>query len=193
MSVADPNRVLLTGENPFIRLSVDDSDDYTTNASFWRIIFSPKGGGHVLFVQSELTQNAWRIYTDNGDMTRWLQAGIQGILNAELANQDIAMIDATFSKAGDARRFWTETVWSADDEVVLSWRDLGDPMLIHTYPSDEPGERPVGVCTVFVPALSAGLSINGEEAPGRAWPREREGRPFSTCSLAFSESWTEAR
>ena len=34
--------------------------------------------------------------------------------------------------------------------------------------------------------------------PGRqehylAWAREREGRPFSTCALAFSESWTEKR
>ena len=34
---ADPNLVILTGENPFIRLSATDSDDYTTNASFWRI------------------------------------------------------------------------------------------------------------------------------------------------------------
>jgi hypothetical protein len=35
MSSADPNVVIVTGENPFIRLSVTDSDDYTTNASFW--------------------------------------------------------------------------------------------------------------------------------------------------------------
>jgi len=28
---------------------------------------------------------------------------------------------------------------------------------------------------------------------GQPWPREREGKPFSTCALAFSESWTEAR
>jgi hypothetical protein len=30
-----------SGENPFIRLSVTNSDNYTTNASFWRTIFSP--------------------------------------------------------------------------------------------------------------------------------------------------------
>jgi hypothetical protein len=28
----------------------------------------------------------------------------------------------------------------------------------------------------------------GPQAVGRPWPREREGRPFSTCALAFSES-----
>ena len=30
-------------------------------------------------------------------------------------------------------------------------------------------------------------------AKGQPWAREREGQPFSTCALAFSESWTEAR
>jgi hypothetical protein len=46
---------------------------------------------------------------------------------------------------------------------------------------------------VLVPALGARLSRNGVEAAGRPWRREREGRPFSTCALAFSESWTETR
>src|SRR6185295_18059111 len=64
MSTADPNQVILTGENPFIRLSPVDSDDYTTNASYWRIIFSPAGPGHVLYVKSELTDKRWRVYTD---------------------------------------------------------------------------------------------------------------------------------
>ena len=43
MAVADPNRVIITGENPFIRLSVKDGDPSTTDASFWRILFSPWG------------------------------------------------------------------------------------------------------------------------------------------------------
>lgn len=47
MSSADPNVVIVTGENPFVRLSATDTDDYTTNASFLRIIFSP--AGHVPF------------------------------------------------------------------------------------------------------------------------------------------------
>ena len=42
---ADPNRVILTGENPFIRLSQTDGGPNTTNASFWRIITCPAGPG----------------------------------------------------------------------------------------------------------------------------------------------------
>ena len=30
----DPNRVILTGENPFIRLSATDGAPFSTNASF---------------------------------------------------------------------------------------------------------------------------------------------------------------
>ena len=53
-------------------------------------------------------------------------------------------------------------------------------------------DRRYGVCTVLIPALGTRLVRNGVEAEGRSWPREREGRPFSTSALAFSESWTEA-
>ena len=58
MSIADPNKTILTGENPFIRLSHKDGDPNSTEASYWRIIFSPAGPGHVLYLKSELTEGA---------------------------------------------------------------------------------------------------------------------------------------
>jgi hypothetical protein len=192
MSVADPNQLILTGENPFIRLSATDGAPNTTNASFWRIILSPAGPGHVLYLQSELTDDRWRIYSDNIAMARWLQSTVQGMLNAELADQTIPVIDAEFTKSGDARDFWTERLVTTEEEIALTWYSIGEPLLIHTQPNAEPG-RPYGVCTVLIPALGARLSRNGVQAVGRPWAREREGRPFSTCALAFSESWTAAR
>jgi hypothetical protein len=192
MSIADPNVVIVTGENPFIRLSPKDNDDYTTNASFWRIIFSPAGPGHVLYLKSELTENRWRIWSDNIAMARWLQSTVQGMLNAELSDATIPITDAEFSKSGDPRYFWTEKAVARGEEVVLTWYDIGDPLLIHTQPKAVPG-RPYGVCTVLVPALGTRLARNGVEAAGRSWKRQREGRPFSTSALAFSESWTDAR
>lgn len=192
MSVADPNRVIVTGENPFIRLSETDGAPNSTDASFWRILFSPAGPGHVLYLKSELTDNRLRIYSDNIAMARWLQRTVQGMLNPETANLDVPVIDASFSKSGDPRYFWTEEVHTEDTTIGLTWYDIGDPLLIHTQPNSQPG-RPYGVCTVLVPALSARLTVDGVQAAGKPWPREREGRPFSTCALAFSESWTEAR
>jgi len=51
MSTVDANRVILTGENSVIRLNKSDSDAFTTNATFWRMLSyickasSPKAGG----------------------------------------------------------------------------------------------------------------------------------------------------
>ena len=189
-SATDANRVVLTGENPFIRLSPTDGEDNTTDASFWRIIFSPAGPGHVLYINSELTDNAWRIYSDNIAMARWLQSTVQGMLNAATADHSIPVIEASFDKHGDMRDFWTETVLTADEEIALTWYGAGDPLLVHTEPSPE---RRYGVCTILVPVTRARLTLNGAQASGQPWPRERDGRPFSTCALAFSESWTETR
>jgi hypothetical protein len=189
---ADPNHVILTGENPFIRLSVRDGAPTTTNASFWRIITCPAGPGHVLYLQSELTDNRWRIYSDNIAMARWLQSTVQGMLNAETADPAIPVTEAAFSKSGDPRYFWTETVTARGEDIALTWYDIGEPLLIHTQPNADPA-RPYGVCTLLIPALGTRLTRNGVGAAGQSWPRDRDGRPFSTSALAFSESWTAAR
>jgi hypothetical protein len=192
MPVLDPNRLILTGENPFIRLSATDDGPVTTNASYWRILMSGAGPGHVLYLKSELTEGKWRIYSDNIAMARWLQATVQGMLNPETADQSIPVTDAQFSRNGDARDFWTERLDTVDEEIALTWYRIGEPLLIHTEPFADPA-RQYGVCTVLIPALGARLTRNGVEAAGQPWPRVREGRPFSTCALAFSESWTERR
>ena len=191
MSIADPNRTIMTGENPFIRLSETDGAPNTTNASYWRVLFSPGGPGHVLYIKSEVTDGDWMIYSDNIAMTRWLQMTIQGMLDAETADTSIPVIEAEFAKEGDPKYYWTERIVSAEDEVTMTWYDIGEPLLIHTQPN-QPPERKYGVCTVLIPAMGTRLVRNGIQAAGQAWPREREGRPFSTCALAFSESWTEA-
>ncbi len=120
MSTADPNRVILTGENPFIRLSETDGDANSTDASFWRIIFSPAGPGHVLYLKSELTENQMRIYSDNIAMARWLQSTVQGMLNGETADTTIPVVDAQFTKSGDPSYFWTEQIRTRDENITLT-------------------------------------------------------------------------
>jgi hypothetical protein len=191
MTVADPNRIILTGENPFIRLSETDGAPFSTNTSFWRIITSGGGPGHVLYIKSELTEERWRIYSDNIAMARWLQRTVQGVLNAELKDLSIPVTEAVFSKAGDPRDYWTETAETLDETISLTWYDIGEPMLIHTYPNVGPDARPYGVSSVLIPALGAQVTRNGVQAKGTPFPRMREGRPFSNSALAFCESWTE--
>src|SRR5215467_2243721 len=192
MSTVDTNRLILTGENSVIRLTNSDSDNFTTNATFWRLLSSEGGPGHVLYLKSELTDGRWRIYSDNIHMTRWLQSTVLGAINTELRDLNIAVTDAEFSKSGDVRDFWTERLDARDEQILMTWYRMGEPFLVHTQPNSVPG-RPYGMCTVLIPAAGARLTRNGIEAEGQPWPREREGRPSSTCVLGLCESWTAAR
>ena len=102
------------------------------------------------------------------------------------------MTDAQFTRSGNTRDFWTECLDTGNEQIVLTWYEMGESLLVHTQPNIIPG-RPYGMCTVLVPALGARLTCNGIEAEGRPWPREREGHPSSTCVLGLCESWTQAR
>ena len=126
MTTVDANRVILTGENSVIRLSTKDSDTFTTNATFWRVLSSPAGPGHVLYLKSELTEARWRIYSDNIAMAHWLQSTVIGVINTELLDRTIPVTDAQFSKSGDARDFWTEQLDARDEQIVLTWYELGE-------------------------------------------------------------------
>ncbi|MCY4641418.1 MAG: hypothetical protein OXC41_01755 [Gammaproteobacteria bacterium] len=184
-------KLILNGENPFIRLSHAPGEPLTCDASLWTITYSPEGAGHALFIKSELTHSAWRIYTDNPQMVRWLQATVQGMLNPDTASHGIAITEAQFLQQGDLQSNWIHKVLAESDEITLTWSRLIDPLLMaHDQPAQLP-ERKYGVCVVMIPALEAALTINGQKASGKVWPCTYDGRPFSTASLAFSESWRE--
>lgn len=138
MSTVDANRVILIGENSVIRLSQNDSDTFTTNASFWRILSSAGGPGHVLYLNSELTERRWRIYSDNIAMARWLQSTVVGAIYAELLDPTITVTEAQFNRSGDARGFWTEQLQARDEQIVLTWYQMGEPLLVHTQPNAVP-------------------------------------------------------
>ena len=142
----------------------------------------------MLFLQSELTDDLPRVYTDNVQMARWLQGEIQGKINPTFGDLEIPPREASFGSAGDLRSFWTESMSSRDEEISLTWHDLGEPFLSHSFPGGNP-ERPHGVSTVLIPANGARLTLNGRFAMGTPFPRQRDGRSHSTCALAFSESW----
>ena len=109
MSTVDANRVVLTGENSVIRLNPHDSDAFTTNATFWRLLTSPRGPGQVLYLKSELTEARWRIYADNIAMTRWLQSTVLGAINPELRDSDDPGHRSAFHQVGRRARFLDRT------------------------------------------------------------------------------------
>jgi hypothetical protein len=182
----DPNQVCLTGENQYMRLHTEASGPMTTRCSHWRVLLSPAGAGHTLFLRSDVTDNAIRIYADNIALVRWLQQGI--LTSGEFADQTLPVVQATFARSGDMRTFWTEHIDTDAEHLVLTWYDFGEPFII-SVPVGSVPERPLGWSSVFVPARRAQLTLNGRVAKGRPFPEPRGDRMSSTAGLALSETW----
>ena len=187
----DPNNVLMTGENSFIRLSPDGGKTHTTRVSHWRVLWCPAGAGHAMFMQSPLIQNRVQIYSDNMAVARWLQREIETVLYPAFADISVPGIDAQFSRTGSPHSSSVETVDSAVDSIVLTWHDCIEPFVLTMAPGM--GNRPIGVYSTFFPAKSAQIEMNGQFAPHATWLEMRGDRQSSSACLALSETWVKPR
>ena len=187
----DPNEVLMTGENSFIRLSTDGGKTLTDRFSHWRVLWCPSGAGHVLFAQSELSSGQLRIFSDNAAVARWLQRTIETLLFPAFADTNAPVITAEFGRSGDPRSTAMETVVSGADRIRLTWYDCIEPFVLNAPPGFN--NRPIGVFSTFFPAKSAQVELNGRVAAGRPWPEMRGDRQGSSACLAWSETWVKPR
>jgi hypothetical protein len=190
-SPVDPNDVLMTGENSFIRLSHDGGKTLASRFSHWRVLWCAAGSGHALFVQSDLTDGKARVYSDNPAVARWLQTSIEHLLFPAFADTKLPVIGATFARGGDSRSTAVETVDSATDHFRLTWWDTLPPFILTMAPGM--GDRPIGVFSTFFPARSAQAELNGTFATGQVWAEKRGDRDSSSACLAWSESWVKPR
>ncbi len=183
----DPNHVLMTGENSFVRLSPDGGRTMSDRVSHWRVLWCPAGAGHALFVQSTLTEGQVRIYSDDVAVTRWLQTTIETLLYAPFADPRLPVIDAAFERDGDPRSCATERIVSSADSITLTWYDFGEPFVLTMPPGY--ADRPLGVFSTFFPARAAQFELNGRFATGTPWAEKRGDRQSSSACLAWSETW----
>jgi len=187
----DPNEVLMTGENSFIRLSLDGGKTLSTRASHWRVLWCPAGSGHTLFLQSPLIGDTVQVYSDNLAVARWLQRTIEKLLYPAFADTALPVFDAEFDRSGDPRSATVETVTSETDHFVLTWYDCLEPFVLTMAPGMN--NRPLGVFSTFFPARSAQIEVDGRFAPGAPWSEMRGDRTSSSACLAWSETWVKPR
>jgi hypothetical protein len=190
-SPVDPNQICLTGENSFIRLSPEAGGEQTTRTSHWRVLWSPGGAGHVLFLKSaDLERDPVRIYSDNIAMTRYLQGEIESILFPEFADPSLTVIPAKFSRSGGIESAYNEIVVASTETVVLSWHDFLTPYMLNN-PAGSVSGRTHGVYSCFFPARSAQITV-GDRALGGVVSLEARGpAQSSTACIAWSETWVK--
>jgi hypothetical protein len=188
--IVDPHDPVMTGENSFIRLSEDGGKTINERCSHWRVLWSPAGQGHVLFMEGSLSRKTV-VYSDNAAVARFLQRTIESLLHKPFADESLPIIDARFERTGNSLSTVEERVVSRRDEVILTWWDFMAPFVLTMAPGTM--NRPLGVYSTFIPAKSAQLTVNGQAAQAAVFAQERGGRPSSSCVLAWSETWTRPR
>ena len=187
----DPNDVLMTGENSFIRLSPDGGKTLSDRFSHWRVLWCPDGAGHALFMHSTLIDGGVRVYSDNPAVARWLQKTIEAVLYPQFADTSLPVTRAQFLRAGSPPGTATETVIAGTDRIVMSWSDTIAPFVLNAPPGFM--NRPIGVFSTFFPARAARVELNGKNPVGHVWPEMRGDRQSSSACLAWSETWVKPR
>lgn len=189
--MVDPHDVVMTGENSFVRLSDDGGKTVTDRVSHWRVLWSPAGQGHAMFIECPLTGKGPRVYADNAGVARFLQRHVESLLHKPFADESLPVTDAKFERTGNSLSTVEERVVSREGEILLAWWDLMTPFILTMPPGAM--NRALGVYSTFLPARSAQLSVNGKAATARVFLQDRFGKPASSCCLAWSESWTKPK
>ena len=190
-SPTDPNNVLMTGENSFIRFSSDGGKTQTDRASHWRVLWCPAGAGHALFLKSTLTGGAAKIWSDNPPVARWLQKEIESLLFPAFADANTPVTQAAFVRSGGIDTGAAELVSAKDAEILLSWGDFLAPFVLNMPPGS--GGRPIGVFSTFFPAKTGRIALNGKVAAGTPYAEKRGDRDSTSAVLAWSETWVKPR
>ena len=193
-------KVYVTGENPGIRLLDKEGGKVITAVSYWRIIWSPVGPGHIGFVTTGDGKSPGDLrvaFVDNRKLNDFLTQQIMVNLDPSLSERPFTVVQATFgdagqgtfSAAGDTMTERRVTFKSDKYAVALVWRDFYEPFQL-----DIPvvgGRNPFGITSLFIPAKSADVIINGKKAAGNVYPQKRGPAQSSSAFLAFSESWVK--
>ena len=188
-------RVAISGENPVINLSMTGAAPNSTSVSFWRVVYSPVGMGHVCYITADLTgdgpskDDIRMAFTDNQDLFGYIDTAIMPMLTGAYRKDPVHSWPATFARSGDTRTAWKETITAEKFTVELVWKDFIQPFLLDTPMGGT--SNPYGITSMFLPARAADVIINGTRVAGQPYPRMRGTTPSSSAFLAFSETWVQ--
>jgi hypothetical protein len=186
-------KVAVIGENPGIRLVTKEGAPPSTSVSFWRVLQSPAGAGHVCFLTSDITGDGptpddMRVaFADNEKLAEYVALQLMTAFDKAYGEKPFPVKTARFERSGDTATAWKETIRSAGTTVELVWRDFYEPFVIESRAGVP--HNPYTILSTFIPARSADVIINGTRAAGNPTPRMRGTRQSSSAFLACAETW----
>ncbi len=187
-----------TGENPGILLK-DEHGEFSAMALFFRVVWSPVGGGELLLLYGDPQAEKGpadrpnALIGDSPQLAEHLMHNFIGKLEA--FRKARAFSGLTFEKAKEIRttgdpfgKRFIETVATETLTVELVWEDLETPKLLRLTP-EETGTKEHYMTTILVPARTGKILVNGNPLPGQLGTRIQAGFETTTAFLYFGETW----
>lgn len=203
ITTVKPGAVDWTGDNPFIYLKTDPAADWSALALYFRIALSPHGAGQAMLVLEAPYRpgqaGARRlVLTDNPAMSRYLLDGF--VKRFALFRPCAALLErvrivdgARFSCEHGAQGLHIQRAEHAEEGLSLEmhWEMLQRPFMA-AVPAEQTQTGEHEMFTVFQPAASAWVGVNGERLPGSTVERDFFGGRAASAALAFGETWVQA-
>lgn len=177
-----PGKVVVTGENPGIRLLDKMGGKTLTDVNFWGVDWSPVGTGHVCFLTTRNEKGLIDLriaLNDNPKLVDYLAKDLMSTLVPNFADPPYKPVTAAFSTTGDSLTGRHQFCKSDEYNVELVWREFNEGSFGEMRP-------PSGfIMTFFVITSRVGeVYINGKKAPGDWYPSS-----FPASYLAYAETW----
>ncbi len=194
-----PGAVDWTGDNPFIYLKTDPAGDWSSLSLFFRVTSSGHGMGHLILavIDPYDQDNAKAIgLTDNEPLARFLieEFASKFVLfrPTDALKNPILHTNAVFEqRLGDSEWVESATDETADTTITMRWQNLGAPFAVH-QPKHESGTGRHEMLSVFRPAQSGVVEVNGKALPGTTVERDFFGGRAQSAAMALSETWIQA-
>jgi hypothetical protein len=189
-----------TGDNPFIYLKTDPTQEWSSLSLYFRIASSAFGSGQAILVldnpyEAGDDSNARLLITNNKPLADYLVSDFVrhfGLFRKAVALDKLKVItDGVFTTVNRFPSLVTEAVKSesAGLEIEMQWHDMTQPAICVDLPQDQTQTQKHEMMCVFHPAQQARVLINGVAMEGSTVERDFNGTRAQSASLANSETW----
>lgn len=199
----NPRPVDWAGENPGMYLKERPDGPYVTLVSFFRVVLSDFGKGHVAILALDPAGDGRDptrpnvCITDNEPLAEYLVNQFARHFLAFRGSDVLSSLRTVpgwdFVAGGDGRSVHTEWFRSTVGQVQLTWGGWGDRYVVELAGGHKAVTGTHEMFSTFVDSHEAGGHLNGRPFAGKAVPREFAGKKdSSTAFLAFAETWVKA-
>ena len=193
-------QVILCGENPEMRLVRPGTEEEIAIASYWNCTYTPYGVGQVLVLHVEAGVLPARadpltlIFADNSPLGRYvadtLVQHFEGFDRLDL--KAVQVENARLTQSGNPREVYRVVCRADSHTIEVTWNDLLDVRLPHTYTNlitESDTGSVLDVSNVICPVERGSVIIDGVSISGKVHSFHDGTRHRSTAFLAFSETW----